>query len=47
MPNVTNSQTDEVTAAQLAVDAKVKQCMVSYSFLKMQRRADGPDVAYS
>ena len=42
MPNITNAKTDEVTAAQLAVDAKVKQCKVSHSFLKLQVRTDGP-----
>ncbi len=47
MPNVTNSKTDEITAVQLAVDAKIKQCEVSHSFLKLQTCADGPDVAYS
>ncbi len=47
MPNVTNSKTNEVTAAQPTVDAKVKQCKVSHSILKLQTRADGPYVAYS
>jgi len=47
MPNVTHSKTDEVTTAQLAVDAKVKQCKVTHTFLKLQTRADRPDVTNS
>ena len=47
MPKVTNSKTNEVTAKQLAVDAKAEQCKVSHSLLKLQTRADGPDFAYS
>ena len=44
MPHVSNSKTDEVTAAQLAVDTKVKECEFSHAFLKLQTSADRPDV---
>lgn len=41
--DVANSQVDQATAVQLAVDGKVEQIQVSHLFRKLEPQADCPD----
>lgn len=42
--HIADSETNEVAAAELAIDPEVEEGQVAYPLLKLQARADGPDI---
>lgn len=44
MNNVTNPKTDQVTAAELAVDIEIEQRQISDALIELKVNADRPDV---
>ncbi len=44
MADVAHLQSDEIAAAQLAVDAQVEQCELTHSVLHLESNSERPDV---